>query len=62
MSSVGAFISGFGVLIFLYGMADGFIRKQQGADNPRGEGATTLEWRLSSPPPFHQIGTLPKVQ
>jgi hypothetical protein len=23
-------------------------------DNPWGEGATTLEWTLSSPPPFHQ--------
>jgi cytochrome c oxidase subunit 1 len=26
-----------------------------------GEGATTLEWTLSSPPPFHQFETLPKV-
>jgi cytochrome c oxidase subunit I len=30
-------------------------------DNPWGEGATTLEWTLSSPPPFHQFETLPKV-
>ena len=26
-----------------------------------GEGATTLEWTLSSPPPYHQFETLPKV-
>jgi cytochrome c oxidase subunit 1 len=26
-----------------------------------GEGATTLEWTLSSPPPFHQFSTLPKI-
>jgi cytochrome c oxidase subunit I len=30
-------------------------------DNPWGEGATTLEWTLSSPPPFHQFETLPKI-
>ncbi len=26
-----------------------------------GAGATTLEWTLSSPPPFHQFETLPKI-
>ena len=30
-------------------------------DNPWGEGATTLEWTLSSPPPFHQFETLPRI-
>jgi len=29
--------------------------------NPWGEGATTLEWTLSSPPPFHQYSTLPHI-
>lgn len=62
ISSYGAFITGFGVIIFLYGLVDAFARKQQAADNPWGEGATTLEWTLSSPPPFHQFSTLPKVQ
>ena len=27
-----------------------------------GEGADTLEWTLSSPPPFHQFETLPKFK
>ena len=27
-------------------------------DNQWGEGATTLEWTLSSPPPYHQFETL----
>jgi len=31
------------------------------ATNPWGEGATTLEWTLSSPPPFHQFETLPRI-
>ena len=30
--------------------------------NPWGEGATTLEWTLSSPPPFHQFETLPEFK
>ena len=30
--------------------------------NPWGEGATTLEWTLSSPPPFHQFNELPVVK
>ena len=31
-------------------------------NNPWGEGATTLEWTLSSPPPFHQYSTLPVIE
>jgi len=62
VSSIGAFISGFGMLIFLYGLAEAFLRKRQAADNPWGAGATTLEWTLPSPPPFHQFETLPRVQ
>src|SRR5216683_2868560 len=62
VSSIGCFISGFGVLIFIYGVIDAFMRKQQAANNPWGVGATTLEWTLSSPPPFHQFEVLPRVQ
>jgi len=32
------------------------------AGNPWGPGATTLEWTLSSPPPFHQFNTLPRIK
>ncbi len=62
VSSIGSYISGFGVLIFIYGVVDAFVRKEQAADNPWGAGATTLEWTLSSPPPFHQFEVLPRVQ
>src|SRR5213075_1377681 len=41
---------------------DAFAGKQQAADNPWGAGATTLEWTLPSPPPFHQFEVLPRVQ
>src|SRR6059058_2088666 len=62
VSSLGSYISGFGVLIFIYGVVDAFMRKRQAANNPWGAGATTLEWTLPSPPPFHQFEVLPRVQ
>ena len=39
-----------------------FVRKERAGANPWGEGATTLEWTLSSPPPFHQFETLPRIK
>ena len=60
VSSIGSYISGFGVLVFLFGVVAGLHPQgARGATNPWGEGATTLEWTLSSPPPFHQFETLP---
>jgi cytochrome c oxidase subunit 1 len=38
------------------------MRKRPVGDNYWGEGATTLEWTLSSPPPFHQFSTLPRIK
>ena len=61
VSSIGAFISGAGVLVFLLCMAEAFMRKRIAGDNPWGVGATTLEWTLSSPPPFHTYNDLPRV-
>jgi len=62
ISSIGAYISALGLVVFFVGMAYAFVRKQPAADNPWGVGATTLEWTLSSPPPFHQFEQLPRVQ
>jgi len=39
-----------------------FTMGKKAADNYWGEGATTLEWTLSSPPPFHQFETLPVIE
>jgi cytochrome c oxidase subunit 1 len=61
VSSIGAFIAGFGVLIFLAMLAEAFAKKRPAGDNPWGAGATTLEWTLSSPPPFHQFNELPHI-
>jgi cytochrome c oxidase subunit 1 len=62
ISSIGSYVFAFGLLIFLTNMALAFRRKEQAADNPWGEGATTLEWTLSSPPPFHQFEKLPLIK
>ena len=62
VSSIGSYIAAVGVAIFLVGIALAFIRKEKAGENPWGEGATTLEWTLSSPPPFHQFEELPRIR
>jgi cytochrome c oxidase subunit 1 len=62
VSSIGAYISALGALVFFYGVVQTFVRKQAVAANPWGEGATTLEWTLPSPPPFHQYNELPLIR
>jgi cytochrome c oxidase subunit 1 len=61
ISSYGSYLSAFAVLVFFVGVIHAFAKKRKAADNPWGEGATTLEWTLSSPPPFHQFEKLPRV-
>lgn len=60
-SSVGAAIAAVSVLVFFYTVAEAFLRKREAGNNPWGVGATTLEWTLPSPPPFHQFETLPRI-
>jgi len=62
VSSLGSYLSGFGALVFFFGVAHAFARKQRAGDNPWGAGATTLEWTLPSPPPFHQYSELPVIR
>ena len=62
VSSLGSYLSGLGMVIFLYGVYRAWALRDKAADNPWGEGATTLEWTLSSPPPFHQYNTLPVIR
>ena len=50
------------MLVFLVMLAEAAIRRRPGVANPWGEGATTLEWPLSSPPPTHQFNELPVVK
>ncbi|NTA36252.1 cytochrome c oxidase subunit I [Agrobacterium salinitolerans] len=62
VSSYGSYISAIGVLIFLFCVWEAFAKKRIAGNNPWGEGATTLEWQLSSPPPYHQWEQLPRIR
>ena len=62
IASYGSYISGFGVLIFLWMLFKTFTSGERVGENPWGEGATTLEWTVSSPPPFHSYDELPEIK
>ena len=62
VSSIGAYITTLGTLVFFVGLIMAFRARKQAAANPWGEGATTLEWTLPSPPPYHCFETLPRIQ
>jgi cytochrome c oxidase subunit 1 len=61
VASIGAFTAGAGTVVFLIAMAEAFFAKRRAGDNPWGVGATTLEWLLPSPPPFHSYNELPHI-
>ena len=61
VSSYGYMITIVGVAVFFVNLFWSLAAGKKAPDNPWGEGATTLEWTLSSPPPFHQYSTLPKI-
>ncbi len=62
VASIGYAIMGVGVLIFFANVIWSLVAGRRAEDNYWGEGATTLEWTLSSPPPFHQFETLPEIK
>ncbi|MFN3462781.1 MAG: cytochrome c oxidase subunit I [Terricaulis sp.] len=62
ISSIGYLITVAGVAVFLVMLVEMFMVRRKAGANPWGEGATTLEWTLSSPPPFHQFNELPVIK
>jgi cytochrome c oxidase subunit 1 len=62
LSSVGSYISIAGSVFFVYIVWRAFASGERVAENPWGEGATTLEWTVSSPPPFHSFDELPEIK
>jgi len=62
VSSYGYAIVMVGAGVFFLNMIYAFTMGKKAADNYWGEGANTLEWTLSSPPPFHQFETLPVIE
>jgi cytochrome c oxidase subunit 1 len=61
VSSIGYAIMACGMVVFFALLAEAIVRRRRGEANPWGEGATTLEWTLSSPPPHHQFNELPLI-
>ena len=49
------------VIVWLIVIVEAYARKRVAGDNPWGVGATTLEWTLTSPPPFHAFNVLPRI-
>jgi cytochrome c oxidase subunit 1 len=61
ISTIGYMVMAVGMVIFFVNLFWSLAKGPKAPDNYWGEGATTLEWTLSSPPPFHQFETLPKI-
>jgi cytochrome c oxidase subunit 1 len=61
VATVGYMITIAGVGVFFVNLFWSLAAGRKAPANPWGEGATTLEWTLPSPPPFHQYSTLPTI-
>ena len=61
-SSIGYLVMAVGLIFFFIGVYMTFRSKERVGNNQWGESATTLEWTLSSPPPFHQFNELPRIK
>ena len=62
VSSYGYLVMASSMVIFFINIGWSLAKGKPAPDNYWGEGATTLEWTLSSPPPFHQFETLPVIE
>jgi cytochrome c oxidase subunit 1 len=61
ISTLGSYLSMLSTLVFLVLLFKMFRSKERVPANPWGEGATTLEWTVPSPAPFHTHETPPRV-
>jgi cytochrome c oxidase subunit I len=61
VASIGAYIGYASTLLFLFIVLHTLLAGRRIGANPWGPGATTLEWRLPSPPPFHSYEEQPVV-
>src|SRR3546814_171003 len=61
VSSYGSYLSIAATVFFLVMTVYAMVAGRKAEANPWGEGATTLEWTVSSPPPFHTFNDLPQI-
>jgi cytochrome c oxidase subunit 1 len=62
IASYGAYIGAAGAVWFVFVVIYTLTAGKKVAANPWGEGATTLEWSLPSPPAFHSYEELPVIK
>jgi heme/copper-type cytochrome/quinol oxidase subunit 1 len=62
VASVGSYISAFSALLFVFVLYRTFTAGERIGKNPWGVGATTMEWKLPSPPAFHTYEELPVIK
>src|SRR2546425_5073927 len=61
IASIGAYISYASTLFFIFIVFHTFAFGRRVGPNYWGEGATTLEWSVTSPPPFHSYEEVPVI-
>ncbi|GAB4472735.1 MAG: cytochrome c oxidase subunit I [Erythrobacter tepidarius] len=61
ISTYGYYIMAGSMVFFFVNILYALVAGKKAEANPWGEGATTLEWTLPSPPPYHQFETLPVI-
>ncbi|TCD04941.1 cytochrome c oxidase subunit I [Erythrobacteraceae bacterium CFH 75059] len=62
VASVGYMVIAASLIPFIANIIYAHTVGRRAPANYWGEGATTLEWTLSSPPPYHQFETLPVIE
>jgi cytochrome c oxidase subunit 1 len=62
VASWGSYLTLIATLFFVVMALYSLLAGRKAAANPWGEGANTLEWTVSSPPPFHSFEELPRVK
>ncbi|MDO9711366.1 cytochrome c oxidase subunit I [Paracraurococcus lichenis] len=62
VASIGSYVTAASFLVFLLVVYRTLTAGERVGANYWGEGATTLEWMVPSPPPFHTFEDLPQVR
>jgi cytochrome c oxidase subunit I len=57
--SIASFFLGASIIVFLYNMITSWVRGPRAESNPWR--SMTLEWQVSSPPPYFNFDELPQV-
>lgn len=61
VSTIGAFLMAVGVIVLVLNIILSFVKNKKVSNDPWGDGRT-MEWSLSSPPPYYNFKQLPLVR